>query len=86
MDVSPDDEATRVQALNELVNLPVQEKEALGIAATAGEIAQQPLTWLGTRRIFEQHRERLGAFLEAAGITGPLERRPHRGTYRCRDV
>lgn len=68
-----------VIAFHELVNLPVQEKEAMGIIATAGEIAQQPKTWKGTRLIFEQQRERLRAFLEAAGVTGPtgpLEQRP----------
>ena len=65
-----------MQALNELANLPVQEKEALGISATAGEIAQQPKTWRGTRDIFHRHADRLRTFLEAAGVTAPLEQRP----------
>ncbi|WP_254063478.1 SIS domain-containing protein [Granulicella sp. S190] len=63
-------------ALEELINLPEESQEALGTTATAGEIAQQPATWRGTRKIFKQHAERLRAFLEAAGVTGPLERRP----------
>ena len=52
------------------------EKEELGVSATAGEIAQQPRTWRGTRKIFEQHAQRLRTFLEAAGVTGTLEQRP----------
>lgn len=65
-----------MQGLQELVNLSEVEKEKLGIAATAGEIAQQPRTWRGTRKIFEQHAQRLRTFLEAEGVTGPLEQRP----------
>jgi tagatose-6-phosphate ketose/aldose isomerase len=65
-----------VQGLQELVNLSDLEKEKLGVTATAGEIAQQPRTWRGTRKIFEQHAQRLRTFLEAAGVTGPLEQRP----------
>jgi tagatose-6-phosphate ketose/aldose isomerase len=65
-----------VQGLQELVNLSELEKEKLGVTATAGEIAQQPRTWRGTRKIFEQHAQRLRTFLEAAGVTGPLEQRP----------
>jgi hypothetical protein len=38
----------RVSVLQELVNLPIHKKMALGIAATAGEIAQQPETWKTT--------------------------------------
>jgi tagatose-6-phosphate ketose/aldose isomerase len=48
----------------------------MGILATATEIAQQPETWKGTRRIFEQHADSLRAFLENAGVTGPLDQRP----------
>jgi tagatose-6-phosphate ketose/aldose isomerase len=65
-----------VQGLQELVNLSDLEKEKLGVTATAGEIAQQPRTWRGTRKIFEQHAGRLRTFLEAAGVIGPLEQRP----------
>jgi tagatose-6-phosphate ketose/aldose isomerase len=65
-----------VRALQELVNLPERDKEALGITATAREIAQQPRTWRGTRTIFEQHSGRLRTFLEDAGVSGPLELRP----------
>jgi tagatose-6-phosphate ketose/aldose isomerase len=60
----------RVQGLEELVNLPEQEKEELGVSATAHEIAQQPETWRGTRKIFKQHARHLREFLEAAGVTG----------------
>jgi tagatose-6-phosphate ketose/aldose isomerase len=65
-----------VLALQELVNLPEQDKEALGTAATAGEIAQQPVTWRETRKIFDQHADRLRTFLVTAGVSGPLEQRP----------
>ena len=53
-----------------------RDKENLGVSATAREIAQQPRTWRGTRKIFEQHAQHLRAFLEAAGVTSPLEQRP----------
>jgi tagatose-6-phosphate ketose/aldose isomerase len=66
----------RVRALQELISLPEQDKEVLGITATAGEIAQQPITWRRTRKIFEQHAERLRAFLEGAGVRKALELRP----------
>ena len=65
-----------MQGLQELVNLSELEKAKLGISATAQEIAQQPQTWRGTRKIFEQHAHPLRTFLEAAGVTGPLEQRP----------
>ncbi len=65
-----------MQGLQELVNLSEMEKEKLGVSATAREIAQQPRTWRGTRKIFEQHAQHLRIFLEAAGVTGPLEQRP----------
>ncbi len=65
-----------MNALHELVSLSDQEKEKKGIVATPGEIAQQPETWKRTRRIFEQHSKALQSFLEAAGVTGPLEQRP----------
>jgi tagatose-6-phosphate ketose/aldose isomerase len=65
-----------VQGLQELVNLSEAEKERLGISATAVEIAQQPRTWRDTRKIFEQHAKHLRTFLEAQGVTGPLEQRP----------
>jgi tagatose-6-phosphate ketose/aldose isomerase len=65
-----------VQGLQELVSLSEAEKARLGVSATAREIAQQPRTWRGTRKIFEQHAQQLRAFLETAGVTGPLEQRP----------
>jgi tagatose-6-phosphate ketose/aldose isomerase len=65
-----------VVALHELVSLSDEEKERKGIAATPGEIAQQPKTWEGTRRIFEQQSAALQSFLESAGVTGPLAQRP----------
>ena len=69
-------EGNNVQALQELVGLAEVEKAALGISATAQEIAQQPKTWRGTREVFMVQAERLRSFLEAAGVTGPAEERP----------
>ena len=63
-------------SLHELVSLSEEEKERKGIAATPGEIAQQPKTWEGTRRIFEKQSPELQAFLISAGVTGPLAQRP----------
>jgi tagatose-6-phosphate ketose/aldose isomerase len=60
--------------LQELVNLPERDKEALGATATAGEIAQQPVTWRKTRRIFNQHADRLRTFLEAAAARSLAEK------------
>ena len=65
-----------MNALHELVSLSEEEKAAKGIVATPGEIAQQPETWKRTRRIYEEHAPALRAFLEAAGVTESLERRP----------
>ena len=65
-----------MRSLQDFVNLSEQEKEALGMTATVREIAQQPVTWRGTRKIFEQHAERLRRFLETARVPGPLEQRP----------
>jgi tagatose-6-phosphate ketose/aldose isomerase len=65
-----------LQTWNELLHLSLREKELLGVSATGGEIAQQPATWIGTRKIFERQREALCAFLEAAGVTTTLEARP----------
>lgn len=65
-----------MQGLQELLNLSERDKENLGVSATAREIAQQPRTWRGTRKIFEQHAHHLRAFLEASGVTSPLEQRP----------
>jgi D-galactosamine 6-phosphate deaminase/isomerase len=65
-----------VVSLHELVSLSEEEKERKGIAATPGEISQQPKTWEGTRRIFEQQSPELQAFLISAGVTGPLAQRP----------
>ncbi len=65
-----------MSALQELLLLPATQKEAMGISATAAEIAQQPETWKGTRQVFARHRDGLRAFLEAAGVRGPAEQHP----------
>jgi tagatose-6-phosphate ketose/aldose isomerase len=61
-------DADRMLVFHHLLQLPLQQKEKLGLAATAGEIAQQPASWRGTRRIFERHAQALREFLEAVGV------------------
>jgi tagatose-6-phosphate ketose/aldose isomerase len=65
-----------VNALERLINLREQEKEALGIVATPREIAQQPETWKTTLLVFERHRQALQSFLEAAGFAATSQRKP----------
>lgn len=63
-------------ALSSFLELPPEQKQARGLQFTPAEIAQQPDTWLKTEQIFEQHRERICAFLEAAGVRETVEQRP----------
>jgi tagatose-6-phosphate ketose/aldose isomerase len=65
-----------VTALSTFVDLPFEEKEALGLLFTPAEIAQQPSTWRTTLSIFEQHQARIAAFLDAAGVRDSVEDRP----------
>jgi tagatose-6-phosphate ketose/aldose isomerase len=65
-----------VTSLSNFVDLPIDEKTARGLLFTPAEIAQQPRTWRTTFSLFEQHQERINTFLEAAGVRGPLEKRP----------
>ena len=57
-----------VTALSSFVDLPLEEKRARGLLFTPAEIAQQPVTWKTTLRIFEEHQTQITAFLEAAGV------------------
>ncbi len=63
-------------ALSCFVDLPLEEKEALGLLFTPAEIAQQPKTWRTTLGIFEEHQARIAAFLDAAGVRASAEDRP----------
>jgi tagatose-6-phosphate ketose/aldose isomerase len=65
-----------VTALSSFVNLPIEEKEALGLLFTPAEIAQQPNTWSTTLGIFEEQQARIAAFLNAAGVRNAVEDRP----------
>lgn len=65
-----------MSALLSLLDLPQSEQESRGLLYTPREIAQQPATWRTTLSIFEQEQPRIVAFLEQAGVTGPLEQRP----------
>ncbi len=63
-------------ALSTFIDLPFDEKEALGLLFTPAEIAQQPETWRTTLSIFEQHQARIAAFLDVAGVRDSVEGRP----------
>jgi tagatose-6-phosphate ketose/aldose isomerase len=65
-----------MNALLDLVQLPIEERNARGLMHTPQEIAQQPATWIKTLRIFHREQSRLIRFLEEAGLRGPLEHRP----------
>src|ERR1700758_2586176 len=65
-----------MNALLDLVQLPIEERNARGLMHTPQEIAQQPATWIKTLRIFHREQSRLIRFLEEVGLRGPLEHRP----------
>ena len=50
--------------LQKLLALPQVEQDALGLAHTASEIAQQPETWKETRRLFLEQQTELQKFLK----------------------
>jgi tagatose-6-phosphate ketose/aldose isomerase len=49
-----------------LLALPNAEKQGRGLLSTPGEIAQQPITWWATYRLFESCRKELQSFLKQA--------------------
>ncbi|NYF78121.1 tagatose-6-phosphate ketose isomerase [Granulicella arctica] len=63
-------------SLSSFVDLPIEEQKARGLLFTPREIAQQPDTWEVTLGIFKEHRERIRAFLDSAGVRDSLEQRP----------
>jgi tagatose-6-phosphate ketose/aldose isomerase len=65
-----------VNSLRALLDLPISEQESRGLIFTTKEIAQQPETWRQTTLLFEAQQKRFQGFLEQAGVTGPLEKRP----------
>jgi tagatose-6-phosphate ketose/aldose isomerase len=65
-----------VGALTTLLDLPTSEQESRGLIFTPREIAQQPDTWRKTALFFETQMTRFQNFLERAGVTAPLEKRP----------
>ena len=52
--------------LRRILAEPREEKEGRGLLYTPREIAQQPVTWQGTWKLFEEHRTELQAFLAKA--------------------
>ncbi len=65
-----------MNTLLDLVQLPMEERNARGLMHTPREIAQQPETWLQTLQVFQQEQSRLIKFLDEVGIRAPLEQRP----------
>lgn len=63
-------------ALSSFVDLPLEEKESLGVLFTPAEIAQQPETWRTTLSIFERQQAEIAAFLEAVGVHDAIKDRP----------
>ncbi len=55
-------------ALSELLRLPPEEQEELGVVHTPKEIAQQPLTWHATFSRFSGRQLEIREFLRSAGI------------------
>lgn len=55
-------------ALSELLRLPPEEQEGLGVAHTPKEIAQQPATWQTTFDRFADRQKEIREFLRSLGI------------------
>jgi tagatose-6-phosphate ketose/aldose isomerase len=53
-----------------LLSLPDAEKQERGLLYTPSEIAQQPVTWQATYRLFESCRAELQRFLKQAHVEG----------------
>jgi tagatose-6-phosphate ketose/aldose isomerase len=53
-----------------LLSLPDAEKHERGLLYTPSEIAQQPVTWQATYRLFESYRTELRRFLKQAHVEG----------------
>ena len=65
-----------MNALENLLALPNDQKAARGLVHTPGEIAQQPATWQSTFECFRKRRPEISEFLKAAGIGQGFLRRP----------
>lgn len=65
-----------MDALAKLIDLSTEEKIERGLLYTPGEIAQQPVTWESTFRIFQEQRTRLVEFLRDAGFGDSGARKP----------
>lgn len=55
-----------MNSLSQLLALPESEKQERGLLYTPAEIAQQPITWRTTYRLFEEARPELRQFLHEA--------------------
>ena len=59
-----------MNAFESLLNVSAEEKKARGLEHTPREIAQQPATWAKAAEMLGRRSGEIGAFLEAAGLTG----------------
>lgn len=62
--------------LQQLIDLPRDEKKSRGLLHTPQEIARQPSLWSSTFELVKQSAAQLQSFLERAGVRAPGERRP----------
>ena len=54
--------------LQALLGLTEEERTERGLCHTPREICQQPETWLGTYRLFQERKAQLRSFLKASGV------------------
>jgi tagatose-6-phosphate ketose/aldose isomerase len=59
-----------MNAFESLLNISAEEKKARGLEHTPKEIAQQPATWAKAAEMLQSRSGEIGAFLDAAGLTG----------------
>lgn len=59
-----------MNAFLDLLELPIEEKENLGVTDTPGEIRQQPDTWQRAVEMLLEEKEKLISFLERFGAMG----------------
>src|SRR5690349_10764688 len=56
-----------MNAFEELLNLPADQKKAKGVEHTPKEIAQQPATWAKAANILRKRRAEISDFLRSSG-------------------
>ena len=62
-----------MNAFEELLSLPLEEKRVRGVEHTPTEIAQQPAAWAKTAAVLRRDAKTIRAFMEQAGLAGAQE-------------